>query len=219
MKTLKTNSILWLGAALALGACGNAGGGDLQTIERAAMGKADAVLNTALSCEASCGDVVFDQAARSYCVCDAQCSQHGDCCEDKAQVCDPPPPPCHTLDEAACSAREDCEFEWTSGFPGPIGICQDKSACFGAWLDLQGNCRGPADGVLPDECCAGQFCGGIAGIPCPQGYQCTLDGDYPDAGGKCELVTCLPVMCALYCEYGYETDEHGCQLCKCKQGW
>lgn len=31
------------------------------------------------------------------------------------------------------------------------------------------------------------FCGGIAGISCPAGYKCKLDGTYPDAGG-----TCLP---------------------------
>lgn len=31
----------------------------------------------------------------------------------------------------------------------------------------------------------GQFCGGIAGIECSQGSICKLDGDYPDAGGKC----------------------------------
>ena len=30
-----------------------------------------------------------------------------------------------------------------------------------------------------------QFCGGIAGISCPEGYTCKLDGNYPDAGGKC----------------------------------
>lgn len=29
------------------------------------------------------------------------------------------------------------------------------------------------------------FCGGIEGIPCPTGYNCELDGNYPDAGGKC----------------------------------
>lgn len=33
----------------------------------------------------------------------------------------------------------------------------------------------------------GQFCGGIAAIGCPTGYECKLDGNYPDAGGKCEL--------------------------------
>lgn len=29
------------------------------------------------------------------------------------------------------------------------------------------------------------FCGGIAGINCPEGYSCQLDGNYPDAGGVC----------------------------------
>lgn len=30
-----------------------------------------------------------------------------------------------------------------------------------------------------------KFCGGIAGIICPNGYFCKYDGKYPDAGGKC----------------------------------
>ena len=31
----------------------------------------------------------------------------------------------------------------------------------------------------------GKFCGGIAGILCPKGFDCKLDGNYPDAGGTC----------------------------------
>ncbi len=31
----------------------------------------------------------------------------------------------------------------------------------------------------------GPMCGGIAGILCPEGYQCHYDGNYPDAGGVC----------------------------------
>ncbi len=31
------------------------------------------------------------------------------------------------------------------------------------------------------------FCGGIAGIACPDGFKCQLDGNYPDAGGKCVI--------------------------------
>lgn len=31
----------------------------------------------------------------------------------------------------------------------------------------------------------GTFCGGIAGIACQSGFECKLDGDYPDAGGTC----------------------------------
>ena len=31
----------------------------------------------------------------------------------------------------------------------------------------------------------GQFCGGIAGILCPEGYYCKYEGSYPDASGVC----------------------------------
>lgn len=31
----------------------------------------------------------------------------------------------------------------------------------------------------------GQYCGGFAGKICPAGLTCKLDGDYPDASGKC----------------------------------
>ncbi|PIY65129.1 hypothetical protein COY91_03625 [Candidatus Shapirobacteria bacterium CG_4_10_14_0_8_um_filter_39_15] len=31
----------------------------------------------------------------------------------------------------------------------------------------------------------GKFCGGFAGVACPAGYNCQLDGNYPDASGKC----------------------------------
>lgn len=30
-----------------------------------------------------------------------------------------------------------------------------------------------------------KMCGGIAAIQCPDGFVCSLDGDYPDAGGTC----------------------------------
>ncbi|MGZ3419556.1 MAG: hypothetical protein ACXVEF_23910 [Polyangiales bacterium] len=40
----------------------------------------------------------------------------------------------------------------------------------------------------------GKFCGGIAGIVCPAGYGCVLDGTYPDAGGKCHA--CPVIDCA-----------------------
>lgn len=39
--------------------------------------------------------------------------------------------------------------------------------------------------VTPTGTAEGKFCGGIAGNPCPQGYECKLDGTHPDAGGKC----------------------------------
>jgi len=41
------------------------------------------------------------------------------------------------------------------------------------------------DQVLDNSSESGKFCGGIAGISCPEGYACKLDGNYPDAGGVC----------------------------------
>ncbi|MEK7611682.1 MAG: hypothetical protein AAB486_04930 [Patescibacteria group bacterium] len=38
-----------------------------------------------------------------------------------------------------------------------------------------------------DQTQEGDFCGGIAGIPCAEGYKCQLEGSYPDAGGKCVI--------------------------------
>ena len=38
-----------------------------------------------------------------------------------------------------------------------------------------------------------QFCGGITGRVCPEGYSCKLDGNYPDAGGVCtKLIEQIP---------------------------
>lgn len=38
----------------------------------------------------------------------------------------------------------------------------------------------------------GKFCGGFAGIQCPSGSRCVLDGSFPDAGGHCELCPLPP---------------------------
>lgn len=43
----------------------------------------------------------------------------------------------------------------------------------------------PTTAPTPTEV-EGRFCGGIAGLACPSGFSCKLDGSYPDAGGKCE---------------------------------
>ena len=51
-----------------------------------ARGKADGFINKNLSCQDQCGSVVWD--AMGYCGCDEQCDSYGDCCDDKAQICD-----------------------------------------------------------------------------------------------------------------------------------
>jgi hypothetical protein len=97
--------------------------------------------------------------------------------------------------------------------------------CWGAWLDEFGNCRGPADGVLPDHCCQQEICGGIAGIPCPPGMRCKLDGDYPDASGHCVAndwcevdSDCDHLPMLMYCMGRYECQANTCTfLCEWEQ--
>ncbi|MFA6269284.1 MAG: Kazal-type serine protease inhibitor family protein, partial [archaeon] len=79
--------------------------------------------------------------------------------------------------------------------------------------------------IVSKEACPqdgeGQFCGGIAGISCPDNFECKLDGKYPDAGGKC--VKKEPMTCPLYvsplCLNGkivVSIDERGCSKPICK---
>jgi len=59
------------------------------------------------------------------------------------------------------------------------------------------------DGAKADSLKKAKLCGGIAGLACPKGYYCQLDGDYPDAAGKCvKTQTCANVKCGwgLHCE-------------------
>lgn len=56
-------------------------------------------------------------------------------------------------------------------------IC--AQACTGEAKCLNNKC------VLVKDAVEGEFCGGFAGKDCLQGYICKLDGNYPDAGGKC----------------------------------
>lgn len=43
-----------------------------------------------------------------------------------------------------------------------------------------------------------KFCGGIAAnlpeFQCPSGYVCKLEGNYPDAGGRCVFILDAPTL-------------------------
>ncbi len=57
--------------------------------------------------------------------------------------------------------------------------CRPRPAC----LDNVPRCMIPE---TPDMCPSEKkICGGIAGLQCPNGYQCKLDSNYPDASGLC----------------------------------
>jgi hypothetical protein len=119
-------------------------------------------------------------------------------CQPKA----PPPPPakqCGGFAGIPCGANEECVDDPTdscdpkNGGAECGGICQPKAppppppppACSGAWLDQNGTCRTPADGVYPASCCAGQStpCGpstcGVGKVCCnPLAGICTNPGEF-----------------------------------------
>ncbi len=96
-----------------------------------------------------------------------------------------------------CGDGYACQLD--GDYPDAGGHCvisqQQPDPCWGAWIDQSGTCRTPADGVYPAECCENKICGGIAGLPCPEGYECELDGDYPDASGECVKPEPKPAAC------------------------
>ena len=52
-----------------------------------------------------------------------------------------------------------------------------------------------------------KMCGGIAGLTCPKGYDCTYAHHYPDAAGTCVKHSCVQTeMCALTAHF--DTSKH-----------
>ena len=120
------------------------------------------------------------QSTSGSCYCDSLCSFYGDCCDNYEATCDgddplPEPELDLCLQDSGCDAGEVC----------------DMSVC-------HSNCP---DGMICPAVCWGecveseqQFCGGFAGIECPEGQVCVddpNDGCDPanggaDCGGFCE---------------------------------
>ncbi|OGK40707.1 hypothetical protein A3A74_03760 [Candidatus Roizmanbacteria bacterium RIFCSPLOWO2_01_FULL_35_13] len=69
--------------------------------------------------------------------------------------------------------------------PEQIACTMDAMLCpDGSSVGRSGpNCEFSPCPTVTDE--NNTFCGGIAGIACPVGYSCQLEGNYPDAGGVC----------------------------------
>src|SRR3989338_2232690 len=60
-------------------------------------------------------------------------------------------------------------------------ICPD-----GSYVGRSGpNCEFSPCPTVSNENTGKTFCGGIAGLSCPAGYECQYEGNYPDAGGIC----------------------------------
>lgn len=232
--------------------CGPAGcAAELETdpgdpsAERGSIGKADLMGTCQGATEDFCGG-----PSAGNCWCDEACVGYGDCCSDVDEVCGPVDPPpggqgCGGFLGDTCSDDEYCAYEAGQycGAADASATCQPRpEACITLYdpvCGCDGNTYGNAcvaavagTGVLSEGACAapppGSFCGGIAGIQCPDGQVCVDDENDDcdpadggaDCGGVCVLEgeACAPVLCELFCAFGFDVDpETGCEVCACAE--
>ena len=139
------------------------------------------------------------------CFCDDQCQSFGDCCADKADVCEAPEQACGGLLGLACDAGEYCHFEpdQMSGAADQTGVClTTPEACIEIFMPVCGcddqtygnACVAHAAGVSvasEGECPSSNVCGTRGAPECPSESFC----DFP-AGSHCgaadEGGTCRP---------------------------
>lgn len=86
-----------------------------------------------------------------------------------------------------------------------FGFKVDENGCEICVCNEEPNC--------PSECLSDADCG--EGFICEQIYCLTPDGI---PGSQCVYNNgCEPVMCDLYCEFGFKVDETGCEICVCNE--
>ncbi len=140
------------------------------------------------------------------------------------------PPVCEAIsDESACLARPECEAIYSDcasgGAAAPIGD-EDRIApppCEGGFAACQTRhvptrCEGLDEAsCLADPSCEPEYSANrCAAMPCLEGEECGRCGGISYTGchdrGGCE---CEPVLCDLYCEFGFARDDRGCEVCAC----
>jgi hypothetical protein len=199
------------------------------------------------------GDLCGDKGTGN-CWCDDLCADFGDCCSDAADVCglDAPEPEgdaCGGIAGLQCDEGEFCMWspEQFCGAADHLGVCTPQpEACIALFAPVCGcdgqtysnSCMAAAAGmsVVHDGACdaePGQFCGGIAGIACPEGQVCVNDPTDTcdpalggaDCGGVCvpdtdacpDAATLWQQGCPLFCENGFATGDDGCLTCSCAE--
>lgn len=105
------------------------------------------------SCANSCGG-----QSPSGCWCDALCESFGNCCADKAAVCDAPPPPDPQSCEGHCGGQAPGGC-WCDDQCVDFGnCCADKVAACGAPPPDPNSCVGECGGQAPGGCWCDSLC-------------------------------------------------------------
>ncbi len=166
--------------------------------------------------------------------CEARCAEvpviHEGSCEELP--CEPVLCELHCefgfmLDEQGCEIceclprPEGCHLDRECPAPpmlGCIGLCVEGRCEVECRPE---ECRGDEDCPVPHPTnCRGVCLGGECGMECDE--RCQSHEDCP-AGEICEAGLCQaeepcePVLCDLYCEFGFMLDEQGCEICRCRQ--
>jgi eight-cysteine-cluster-containing protein len=169
--------------------------------ERGTLGKADLVG----SCGLPNGKDFCGTKGTGNCWCDEACTDFGDCCSDAAELCGIAPPPpqgdqCGGLLGLQCADNEFCHYapEHMCGAADHLGECAERPEACILLFDPVCGCDGE---TYSNSCFAASA-----------GTSVLHEGECAEPEPEC-----AEVMCALFCEHGFETDEKGCEICKCAE--
>jgi len=122
----------------------------------------------------------------------------------------------------------------TPGKPGSQANCKShhkvvspefkvgKEKCWGAFLDQNGLCRTPADGVYPDECCAGERqkkCQGIQGDYSAALQKAKSCSPFPTFAPQCTSLVASSLSCHGRCSAAINVSPEAAGLTKITDQW
>lgn len=132
-----------------------------------------------------------------------------------------PPPPVGCYSDEQCGPGFVCDtvnYCNSACEPGAgacpdvcVGQCVPRNACWGAWLDQNGTCRAPNDGIYPQGCCTPEdrYC--LSDVECGVGEYC----NHQECLSPCRPGEACIEVCFGRCESG---GPDVCALVDCIEG-